>query len=172
MRKLGLAVGCLLLGTCLVAVVHGSAQAQTGKLVVIVEENEQYNNIVGNSQAPFLNQLISQGELFTNYTAVTGSSNPNYIAMTSGLTPSQSPPTPNIFQAIDGKGGGLTWKEFMESAPGNCANGNSAKIPGTSVPLYTADHDPAYSYRSNTTCSANDVPMTTSTFNRAMGFPS
>jgi phosphatidylinositol-3-phosphatase len=167
MRKLVLAVGCLLVGACLVAVVHGIAQAQTGKLVVIVEENEQYNNIVGNGQAPFLNQLISQGELFTNYTAVTGSSNPNYIAMTSGLTPSQSPPTPNIFQAIDGKGGGLTWKEFMESAPGNCANGNSAKIPGTSVSLYTADHDPAYSYRSNTTCSANDVPMTTSTFNPA-----
>jgi phosphatidylinositol-3-phosphatase len=167
MRKLGLAVGCLLLGACIVAVVHGNAQAQAGKLVVIVEENEPYNNIVGNSQAPYLNQLISQGELFTNYTAVIGSSNPNYIAMTSGLTPSQSPPTPNIFRAIDGTGGALTWKEFMESAPGNCADGNSTNIPGTNVPLYTADHDPAYAYRSNTTCSTNDVPLTTSTFNPA-----
>ena len=167
MRKLGLIAGCLLLGASLTTAIQGMAAAQAGKLVVIVEENEPYNNIVGNTQAPYLNQLIANGELFTNYTAVTGSSNPNYLAMTSGLSPSQNPPTPNIFQAIDGTGGALTWKEFMESAPGNCASGNSTRIPGTSVPLYTADHDPAYNYRGNTTCKTNDVPMTSSTFNPA-----
>ena len=140
---------------------------QTRKLVVIVEENETYANIVGNTQAPYLNQLISQGELFTNYAGVADGSNLNYLAMTSGLTSEKSPPSPNIFQAIDGTSGSLTWKEFMESAPGNCADGNSANIPGTSVALYTADHDPGYSYRGNTTCSTNDVPMTTSTFNPA-----
>src|ERR1051325_1738939 len=84
-RKLGLIVGCLLLATGLAWTVHGIAQAQTGKVVVIVEENEPYDSIVGNSQAPYLNQLIASGKLFTNYTAVTGSSHPNYIAMTSGL---------------------------------------------------------------------------------------
>jgi acid phosphatase len=98
---------------------------------------------------------------------VADGSNPNYLAMTSGLTSEKSPPSPNIFQAIDGTGGSLTWKEFMESAPGNCADGNSANIPGTNVALYTADHDPAYSYRGNTTCSANDVSLTSSTFNPA-----
>ena len=55
----------------------------------------------------------------------------------------------------------------MESMPGNCAAGTSASVPGTNVDLYTADHDPAYSYRANTTCKTNDVPMTTSTFNPA-----
>jgi hypothetical protein len=55
----------------------------------------------------------------------------------------------------------------MESEPGNCGNGNGPNIPGTSVPLYSSDHDPAYAYQSNTTCSANDVPMTSSTFNPA-----
>ena len=55
----------------------------------------------------------------------------------------------------------------MESAPGTCAAGTSTQIPGTNVDLYTADHDPAYTYRANTTCSTNDVPMTTSTFNPA-----
>lgn len=167
MRKLGLIAGCLLLGAGLAGVVQEVVQAQAGKLVVIVEENEPYGNIVGNSQAPYLNQLIASGELFTNYTAVAGSSNPNYLAMTSGLSPSQSPPTPNVFQAIDGTGSALTWREFMESAPGNCAAGTSTNIPGTSVPLYTADHDPAYEYRANTTCKTNDVPMTSSTFNPA-----
>jgi Bacterial Ig domain/Chitobiase/beta-hexosaminidase C-terminal domain len=141
--------------------------AQSGKVVVIVEENEPYGSIVGNTQAPYLNQLIANWELFTNYTAVAPSSTPDYTAMTSGLTSSPSPPSPNIFQAIDGTGGALTWKEFMESMPGNCANGNYANIPGTTVPLYTASHDPDYQYRANSTCSTNDVPMTTSSFNPA-----
>ena len=169
MRKLLGTIGCcLLLGAGLAGPWAGLAQAaQAGKLVVIVMENERFSDIVGNSQAPYLNQLIGKGELFTNYTAVASGSNPNYLAMTSGLTAEQSPPSPNIFKAIDGSGGTLAWKEFMESAPGNCASGTSANIPGTSVPLYTADHDPAYSYRSAITCSANDVPMTTSTFNPA-----
>jgi phosphatidylinositol-3-phosphatase len=167
MRKLGLIAGCLLMAVGLAGAIQGIGQAQVGKLVVITEENEPYGNIVGNSQAPYLNQLMSQGELFTDYAGVADGSNPNYLAMTSGLSSAKSPPSPNIFQAIDGSGSALTWKEFMESAPGNCANGISADIPGSSVPLYTADHDPAYAYRGNTSCSTNDVPMTASTFNPA-----
>ena len=154
---------CVLLGVSLGWAPKVGAAAPSGKLVVIVMENEPYGNIVGNSQAPYLNQLMAQGQLFTNYTAVAPASNPNYLAMTSGLTSALSPPSPNIFQAIDGSGTG-TWKEFMESMPGNCAYGISTDVPGTSVPLYTADHDPDYQYRANTTCSTNDVPMTTSTF--------
>jgi hypothetical protein len=55
MRKLGFIGGCLLIGASLVWVLPGVAAAQTGKLVVIVEENESYDSIVGNSQAPYLN---------------------------------------------------------------------------------------------------------------------
>ena len=167
MRKLGVIVGGVLAAATLIGPLQGIAQAQTSKLVVIVEENETYGNIVGNSQAPYLNQLIAQGKLFTNYAGVASGSNPNYLAMTSGLTSAPPPPSPNIFQAIDASGGSLTWKEFMESMPGNCAAGNSANVPGTGVALYTADHDPAYSYQANTSCGANDVPMTAGAFNPA-----
>ncbi|HEX3335941.1 MAG TPA: alkaline phosphatase family protein, partial [Jatrophihabitans sp.] len=167
MRKRLLGAACLVAAACVVCTAQPIFAAQSGKIVVIVEENESYTSIVGNSQAPYLNQLISQGLLFTNYTAVADGSNPNYLAMTSGLTSFGSSPPKNVFQAIDGTAGALTWKEFMESAPGNCANGNSANIPGTSTPLYSADHDPAYSYRANTTCNANGVPMTSTTFNPA-----
>jgi Concanavalin A-like lectin/glucanases superfamily/IPT/TIG domain/Phosphoesterase family len=166
MRKLGFIGSCLLLGVSLGWPLQGAAAAQNGKLVVIVMENNTYNNIVGSSQAPYLNQLIAQGRLFTDYQAVASGSNPNYLAMTSGLTSAQSPPAQNIFQAIDGSGTS-TWKEFMESMPGNCASGGRPVVPGTSVPLYTSDHDPDYQYRANTTCSTNDVPMTDSTFNPA-----
>jgi len=165
-KEVGIA-SCLLLGISLALPLQGATAAQAGKLVVIVMENETYDNIVGNSQAPYLNQLIAHGELFTDYAAVASGSNPNYLAMTSGLTSALSPPSPNVFQAIDGSGGAGTWKEFMESMPGNCASGGSAAVPGTSVPLYTASHDPDYQYRANSTCSSNDVPMTASTFNPA-----
>jgi phosphatidylinositol-3-phosphatase len=167
MRKLALIAGSMLAGIALVGPLQGAASAQTGKLVVIVLENEPYGSIVGNSQAPYLNQLIAQGELFTNYAGVADGSNPNYLAMTSGLTSALSPPAANIFQAIDASGGSVSWKEFMESMPGNCADGNSANVPGTSVALYTADHDPGYSYQPAITCGTNDVPLTAATFQPA-----
>jgi len=166
MRQLGF-ISCLLLGISLALPLQGAAAAQSGKLVVIVMENETYDNIAGNSEAPYLNQLIAQGELFTDYAAVASGSNPNYLGVTSGLTSALSPPSPNIFQAIDASGGAVKWKEFMESMPGNCASGTRTMVPGTSVPLYTSDHDPDYKYRANSTCSTNDVPMTASTFNPA-----
>jgi hypothetical protein len=166
MRRFGLLSICLALGVGLLWPASEAWATASGKVVVIVMENEAYGEVVGNSQAPYLNQLASQGQLFTKYTAVAPASNPNYLAMTSGLTSALSPPSPNIFQAFDAAGTG-TWKSFMESMPGNCAAGTSAKVPGTTVALYTADHDPAYSYRANTTCKTNDVPMTTSTFNPA-----
>jgi hypothetical protein len=138
---------------------------QTRKLVVIVEENEGFTDIVGNtSQAPYLNQLIANGLLFTNYQEVAVGSQLNYEGMTNGVT---SAPAPNIFQAIDGTGGTLTWKEFMESMGGNCAAGTTANVPGTSDPLYTASHDPGFQDQVTNTCSTNDVPLTSSTFNPA-----
>ena len=167
MRRLLLIAGPVLAGMSLMGPLAGVADAQTAKLVVIVMENETYANIVGNSQAPYLNRLIAQAELFTDYAGVADGSNPNYLAMTSGLTSALSPPAANIFQAIDASGGSLAWKEFMESMPGNCAQGYSTNVPGTSVALYTADHDPDYEYRAATTCSTNDVPMTAATFNPA-----
>jgi len=138
---------------------------QTRKLVVIVEENEGFTDIVGNtSQAPYLNQLIANGLLFTNYQEAAVGSLFNYEAMTSGET---TAPVPNIFQAIDGTGGTLTWKEFMESMGGNCATGTTGNVPGTSDPLYTASHDPGFQNQVTDTCSTNDVPLTSSTFNPA-----
>ena len=49
-------------------------------IVVVVEENHAYNEIVGNAQAPYLNSLASGGALLTNYHAVAHPSEPNYLA--------------------------------------------------------------------------------------------
>jgi peptidoglycan/xylan/chitin deacetylase (PgdA/CDA1 family) len=137
------------------------------KLVTIVFENESHPSISGSADAPYMNQLIANGELFTNYFAVdTDGSFPNYLAMTSGNTAATAL-SQNIFGAIDASGGALTWKEYMESMPSNCGGGTSANVPGTADTLYTADHDPAQNFSPTVSCATNDIPLTTSTFDPA-----
>ena len=45
-----------------------------------------FSNIIGNDQAPFINSLVGDGTLFTNYNGITYPSQPNYIALFSGST--------------------------------------------------------------------------------------
>jgi len=55
-------------------------------VIVVIEENHGYSQIIGSSQAPYINTLASQGALFTNSYAVTHPSQPNYLALFSGST--------------------------------------------------------------------------------------
>lgn len=55
-------------------------------VVVVVEENHSYSEIMGNSQAPYINTLASEGAVFTNSYGVTHPSEPNYLALFSGST--------------------------------------------------------------------------------------
>jgi len=55
-------------------------------IVVVVEENHSFGEIVGNPQAPYINALASGGALLTNYHAVTHPSQPNYLALYAGST--------------------------------------------------------------------------------------
>jgi phosphatidylinositol-3-phosphatase len=55
-------------------------------IVVVMEENHSYSQIIGSSQAPYINSLAGEGALFTNSHAITHPSEPNYMAITSGST--------------------------------------------------------------------------------------
>jgi len=55
-------------------------------VVVVMEENHSYSEIIGSSQAPYINTLASEGALFTNSYGVTHPSEPNYLAIFSGST--------------------------------------------------------------------------------------
>src|SRR4051812_2877606 len=55
-------------------------------VVVVVEENHSYSEIIGNSQAPYINTLASMGAVFTHSYGVTHPSEPNYLALFSGST--------------------------------------------------------------------------------------
>ena len=53
-------------------------------IVIVVEENHGYGQIINSENAPYINQLTKEGTLFTNSEAVTHPSQPNYLALFSG----------------------------------------------------------------------------------------
>ncbi len=55
-------------------------------IVVVIEENHSYSDIIGSSQAPYINSLATEGALFTASFAITHPSQPNYLAIFSGST--------------------------------------------------------------------------------------
>lgn len=55
-------------------------------VVVVIEENRAFAQIVGNPFAPYINQLAQKGTLFTQSFALTHPSQPNYLALFSGST--------------------------------------------------------------------------------------
>src|SRR5438552_16788407 len=53
---------------------------------IIVMENHEYNEIIGNSSAPYINSLARQYALATQYYAVSHPSLPNYLSLTAAST--------------------------------------------------------------------------------------
>lgn len=55
-------------------------------IVIVVEENKSFAQIIGNPDAPYINALVKRGVLFTNAYGITHPSQPNYLALFSGTT--------------------------------------------------------------------------------------
>lgn len=55
-------------------------------VIIIIEENHSRSGIIGNREAPYMNELAGRGALFTQSYAITHPSAPNYIALFSGQT--------------------------------------------------------------------------------------
>lgn len=53
-------------------------------IVILREENHSYDELIGNSGAPFINWLASKGVLFTQSYAAEHPSEPNYLVLFSG----------------------------------------------------------------------------------------
>jgi acid phosphatase len=56
------------------------------KVVVVIEENRGYDDIIGSANAPYINSLVAGGALFTDSHGVARPSQPNYFALFSGST--------------------------------------------------------------------------------------
>ena len=79
-------ISAVMLSATAVSVAHAdNSMPKPDHIVVVVEENHDYNQIVGNSAAPFINNsIINGGLLYTNSHAIEHPSQPNYLDLFSG----------------------------------------------------------------------------------------
>jgi len=93
-------------------------------VVVVIEENHSYDQIIGNPAAPFINKLAAEGALFTDAHGVAHPSQPNYLALFSGAAQGTTGDravrgtplnTPNLGAALIA--GGYTFAGYSESLP-------------------------------------------------------
>ena len=106
-------------------------------VVVVMEENHSYNDIIGSSSAPYINSLASSGALLTSSFAVTHPSEPNYMALFGGSTfglSSDACPTNEGTKANLGSellAAGKTFKGYSEGLPSTgsttCSSGKYAR---------------------------------------------
>src|SRR5450759_3805857 len=86
---------------------------------VIMMENTSFSSLIGNPNAPWINQAAKTYGFATNYTGVSHPSQPNYIAATSGSlngVTSDATTTINVPNIIDQlEAHGKTWKAYMQS---------------------------------------------------------
>jgi phospholipase C len=129
-------------------------------VIWIMMENHSYGDIIGSSQAPYINSVAGECGLATNYHNLSHPSLPNYIGATSGLAgrdlkpfdPDCSPSKKCSTAVASIFGQGETWKAYEESMPSNCAPANSGE--------YAVRHNPPPYYSALSGCSADDVPYT------------
>lgn len=130
---------------------------------VIMMENTGFDSLLGNSNAPWINQAVQKYGVAGNYYGITHPSQPNYIASTAGTNagvPGDDDVTideQNIVDQLEAHG--KTWKGYMESyslcaTPTDHACGNQ---------LYERKHNPFISFddvRNNPARVANLVDLT------------
>src|SRR2546430_7973664 len=132
---------------------------QLGHVFVVVEENHSYSEVIGNAAMPYLNSLVSQGGLATQYFANAHPSIPNYFMLTTGqpITTddnfSGTVSDDNVVRELIAAG--KTWKSYAESLP-------AAGYTGPDAPPYLKHHNP-FAYFSdvlnNSAQASNLVPF-------------
>jgi hypothetical protein len=124
-------------------------------IVMVIEENHSYSQIIDSPHAPYINTLAAQGALFTQSFGATHPSQPNYLALfsgsTQGITDNTCPltfTTPNLGHAL--LAAGLTFAGYSEDLP---SVGSLLCISG----LYARKHNPWVNWQDSAT---NGLPAT------------
>ncbi|MDH5384010.1 MAG: alkaline phosphatase family protein [Candidatus Aminicenantes bacterium] len=130
-------------------------------VIVIIFENKEFDQVIGNSQMPRFNGLSKQHTLLTGYYAITHPSLPNYLALVSGDTFGietdctdcfvNARSLPDLLEA-----GGRTWKTYQEGLP-------RAGFKGSSSGRYAIKHNPFLYFdairNDQTRCKRSVVPL-------------
>jgi hypothetical protein len=128
------------------------------RVAVIVMENEEYGDIVGSPQTPYINVLANRYALATGMYAVSHPSLPNYLALTGGSTFAVTSDCADCAVSATNIGSqlsaaGESWRAYMEGLPHACFTGASAGE-------YAKKHDPFVYYEGDASECAHVVPLT------------
>jgi hypothetical protein len=121
---------------------------------LIINENHNYSQIIGNPVAPIINALADSYGLATAYEGVSDPSEPNYVAMLGGsdfgissddpyFFPGQTVSADNLMSQLDAAG--KTWRGYFQDMPypgyrGYCFPGKCNGIPDSDTE-YVAKHN-------------------------------
>jgi phosphatidylinositol-3-phosphatase len=131
---------------------------------IIMMENTGFDSLLGNPNAPWINQAMQTYGVAGNYFGVTHPSQPNYVAATAGTTagvPDDNDVTvneQNIVDQLEAKK--HTWKAYMQSLS-LCGGNKLAHACGNQ--LYERKHNPFVSFtdvQTNPARMANIVDLT------------
>jgi len=157
-------------GTSAITVTTPGTGPRFGHVFIVTEENTNYSEVIGTTAMPYLNGLIQQYGLATQYYANTHPSIGNYFELSTGqiLTNSDGSSTiqnvPNIVRSL--VAAGKTWKSYAESIPNACYlggdTGNYARKHNIFALLSDVANDP-------TGQACNIVPFTQFTTDLANG---
>ncbi len=151
-----------------VAMVGASALADNGlprpdHIVIVIEENHGYTQIIDNASAPYINFLAGTGASMTQSYGVTHPSQPNYIAFFSGATqgvvndsvyPHSQFTAPNLGAKL--LAAGLTFGGYSQTMPSVGFDGASS---GTAPATYQRKHNPWVNWQDSTIpLPANKLP--------------
>jgi hypothetical protein len=114
--------------------------SRASHVALIVMENAEYGDVIGDAAAPYANGLARRYGLMTRSFAIAHPSLPNYLALTSGSThgiesdcTGCSVSGTNLVDQLEAAG--VTWRAYLEGLPRPCFQGASAGG-------YAKKHDP------------------------------
>jgi hypothetical protein len=100
-------------------------------IAVLVMENEEYADIIGNPAAPYINRLARRWALADQMYAIAHPSLPNYLALTGGSTfgidsdcTACSVHATSLVTQL--QKAGISWRAYMEGLPHPCFHGGHA----------------------------------------------
>jgi len=136
------AIAALLL---LFAIAAGHASASP-KVAVIVLENHEFDDVIGNDDVPYLNALARRNVLATRYYGVAHPSLPNYIALLGGSTLGIDENCTSCARRGDNLAAqlsraGIGWRAYFEQMPKAC-------FAGDEDGEYVKRHNPFMYFRS------------------------
>ncbi|HET7454266.1 MAG TPA: alkaline phosphatase family protein [Solirubrobacterales bacterium] len=107
-----------------------AAPPPPSRLFLVVLENREYEEALGNPEAPYLEHLAEKGAVATNYYGVSHPSLPNYLALFAGSTFGIAENCtecvvsgPNLATQLSRAG--ITWRAYMQTMPEPCFAGSS-----------------------------------------------